>query len=164
MLIQLPIKKYEAKPGSRMTNAQAGKYGLEIDRLLNEVYPEGVTPADLVREACIKASPLHDWFTWHMHDAAQIGREHEAREMVRWIITTVVTLEEEEHAVRAFHTFKNGKKSRYVSVTMVSANPDMQAQVIQNAYNLLKGWTERFALYRNIFGDVFDAFDDIDLP
>jgi hypothetical protein len=125
-------------------SVDAQKAGEEIERI--ESLKGGITPKDLVEESREKTAVLHDCFEWNDAKAAEQFREVQAGDIVRNIV--VVRVEEGEQAispVRAFVSIKHEDESpRYISINKAMAEPEYQAQVLQNALKELESFKHKY--------------------
>jgi hypothetical protein len=125
-------------------SVDAQKAGEEIERI--ESLKGGITPKDLVEESRSELAVLHECFEWNDAKAAEQFREVQAGDIVRNIV--VVRVEEGEQAispVRAFVSIKHEDESpRYISINKAMAEPEYQAQVLQNALKELESFKHKY--------------------
>uniref|UniRef100_A0A6M3M0S8 Uncharacterized protein n=1 Tax=viral metagenome TaxID=1070528 RepID=A0A6M3M0S8_9ZZZZ len=151
-------REYRAKKGSRLSNKRAKIYGSELDRIGKNY--GGVTPKLVVKEARLKASPLHDYFLWDNNKAAKLHREQQARILIDSIVVEIVEVGSGEMGqIRAFHNVKvivskegeeEKRERRYISIEQVTEEPDYHQQIIDEALRELKGWRQRYKQYKEL--------------
>jgi hypothetical protein len=109
-----------------------------------------------VEAASDERSPLHSYFEWNDSRAAQLWREHQARNLVNSITVIVEDCNQQPQEVRAFHVVQladaHGQTETvdhgYVPIDRIRRDADLSAQVIRNARSELEGWARRYEQYR----------------
>ena len=106
---------YQFRKGSRVTGIDAETAGTELDRINRE---QGSLTAPAVVDAARPAdAPLHPAFEWDDQLAAELHRQHQARDLIR-----SVTIIHEEERIQAFtHVTPIG----YLPTPIVASNPDL---------------------------------------
>jgi len=154
---------YRAVYGAPLTDAQAERYGRELDRLIAEKPEKSIKPDEVVEAAKLTTSPLHEWFTWDDKKAANGFRHDEAKALLRYIITEVRTAEEVSVEVRVFDSIKTPSGPAYASIQTTIKSPELSSYIIKMAFKSLKAWRDKYRRYSMVFGPVFDAIDNIQL-
>lgn len=133
--------------GSHLTTEQAERYGHRLYELHQEL--DGLTPEDVVSDAQLANSPLHDYFEWDDTVAANGYRDHQARYLLR-NINVVVTSQGHEHEVRFLHAVKVEDARRYIAVNIVLEQPDLHSQIIEEALRQLQAWQRKYREYKDL--------------
>lgn len=157
----MKIKRYFASLGSRITDDDAEILGKEIEKLGSEF-----APADLVAAAREKTSSIHDYFEWDDKIAGELYRVEQAGEYIRHVHIEFIGRGKIAGEMRAFQSVvvSDGDDSLrrvYKPVTEIVKHKDLREQVVARAYRELVSWRERWVQYRNVFGDVFEAIDEL---
>lgn len=152
-------KQYKAAKGSRMTDAQAERFGVRLNALV-EKHGGSVTPEIVVNDARQEDSPLRDWFEWDDNKAAARYRLRQAREMLRSVVTVVILDEraEREEEIRAFHNIVIEDERIYAPVARVLTEADLRKQMVEQALRELDAWRRRYKQYAELAA-IFEAID-----
>ena len=134
------------------------KAGEEIIKL-SEKNEGSVRPADVVKAARPKRSPLHPAFEWDDKEAAKKHREDQARHLLRSIVVVHEEADEEheEVTVRAF--IHSQSESAYLTIYKVMQDDQLRSEVLARAWKELEDWRRR---YENLeaLARVFEVIDD----
>lgn len=157
--------RWMAREGARMSNAQAERYGQELQRL----YDMGIalTAENVVAAARKRSSPLHDWFTWEDTLAAQRWRLHEARKMLHGIAFVVEDGREAElEPLRFFVALpveRDGETdTEYLPMPVVHASADAETQMLRIAARELAAYREKYSRLKRLDSIVnWAAFDSL---
>jgi hypothetical protein len=145
---------YRAAPSSRLSHADAARVGAFLERTFGD---EPRTPADVVRAAKPKRSPIHDDFEWDDAVAAGEHRLWQARHLLN-SIQVVYSNGEQSQPTRAFHrvivTADDEQTAAYVPAEVVWETPDLAAQVVAAAKRELVLWTARYRQYETLASEV----------
>lgn len=150
---------YRAADGAHYGNKMAQVLGETLESLGN------FTPRDVVQAARRKDSPIHSLFEWDNREAADKYRLDQARRHVNHL-RVVIEPSSGAHT-KAFHSIAIQRESQppafgYVSMRTVHGDDAMREQVVAKARAELRGWRERYEEYRDVFGVVLNAIDEID--
>lgn len=122
-----------------------------------------IAPADVVKDARSKDSPLHPCFEWSDKRAAGMYREDQARQLIRSV--QVVNCDDSGEQTReiayvsvALPYSKAG--GCYMATREAVANPDTREIVLSSAVSALKGWKARYG-HLNELASVVEAIDDL---
>jgi hypothetical protein len=153
------IRTYTAVPGSHINNKDAETFGQFIDQKFGD---NGTTPAQIVKSAEPKRSPIHKYFEWDDSVAAHEYRQTQARLMLRSIQIKLVSPNEDEVVTRAFQSIKvvesDGEiKSRYMPAHVVWSNEDMSLSVRNKAKRELELWSSRYEQYSEMHGTILQV-------
>ncbi len=135
-----------------MSNAQAERYGRELERM----YGMGIalTAENVAAAARKRTSPLHDWFTWKDDVAADQWRLYEARNMLRGIAFVVEEGDEVPEPLRFFVALRierDGEEDvEYLPMPVVHANPDLEAQALRIAAKELAAYREKYGRLKRL--------------
>ena len=115
------------------------------------------TAGDLVALARPASSPLHRMFEWNDREAARLHRLETARLIMRTLIIT-----SEHGPVRMYQAVRIGMGvgsggKVYVPTEEALTTPGLSEQVLDGALRELRGWRERWRVYRQIAGLVTDV-------
>lgn len=105
---------------------------------LVEKYAEHLTSEEILADARRAHSPLHKAFEWDDSEAAEKHRRLTAKS----IVGSLVVRTKNKKRTRAFVFVKVPKHGRkcYMPVRSAMAQPDLKAQVIEQAYRRLEQW------------------------
>lgn len=162
-----PKTQYAAMPGGCLSHEKAQIAGKELARIQKQ---HGcVAPATVVNESRPKVAPLHNEFTWDNSVAAEKWRENEARSIIRSVrIVTPEIPHAEQPVIRAFLNVQatdeeSGFQGQaYLSYGKVVSNEDYKKQVLNTAMNELRTWQRRYSDYKDAFGGVFEAIEELE--
>lgn len=146
---------YQWKPGSsiKVDPDVAGRV-LERIRTVNN----GRLTADhVLAEAQPKTSLLHDAFEWDDRKAGKKWRLEQASHMIRSIEVIHVTPEQTK-PIRAFVSVLRDEDRSYTSTAHALSDPELRAQVVQQAWRDLEVWRQRHAELIE-FAAIFSAMD-----
>lgn len=103
-----------------------------------------LTPADVVRDARAKRSPLHPLFEWDDGAAAHEYRLAQARGVIRAVVVT--TPERPEAPIRAFVSVRESDETgrTYTSTLAALASPSLREQVLAAAKAELASWRRKY--------------------
>ena len=131
-----------------------------IGKTLEKHFPDReCKPSDLVRLAKNKKSPLHTYFDWDDASAANKWRHSQAVRMIQ----AVAIVDGNGDKLRKWHsvTIKKGSGLSFVDNTKVQESEDLISQVVNNAWQALKGWQRRYGQYKEFFG-VNEAINNLE--
>lgn len=123
-----------------------------------------IQPLIVVEKAKTKGSPLHKFFEWNNHKAADQFRLWQARQLVASVYVRDAA-SENAIPIRAFVNVKlptedDSEAQGYVSAATALRSPPLQQQVLTYAKDQLLAWRKRFGAYEQFFG-VVKAIDEI---
>lgn len=109
---------------------------------LTDKDPNGlITPASVVEAAVPIASPLHRFFTWDDHEAAQKQRINEAQRLLQ---TYVVYNEEVKQEMRVFTSLERDRFSGGYRWTMDVVQSDLREELLQTALKELASLQRKY--------------------
>ncbi len=119
-----------------------------------------ITPADLVKDAAKKISPLHKCFEWDDTVAAVGYRLSQAAHLLRCIEVMIERADETSFTVRAFHHIDTEQQTGYTTIENARNDPEMWDCVKMQALDEIKAWQQK---YKNIkeFETIFEAIESI---
>lgn len=121
-------------------------------------------PEYLVSAAESKSHALHRLFTWDDDKAAGNWRTHEARQIIKSLVTVTFLDDGREAEMPAFvsvgHRSGNAEEAGYRSVSVVLADPDFEAEALDTALRQLQGLRRRYAALSQLTS-VWDAIDAV---
>jgi len=117
-------------------------------------------PAIIVEYAKNRKTVLHSCFTWDDTEAAQQWRLHQARMLIRVIVTVLPNDDETEF--RAFVSLKNDRYSHlgYRPMISVLEDEDLKNQMLEEALVEMIVFKEKYKNLRELVG-VFDEMEKI---
>lgn len=158
---KIEIKTYSWKPAaSRFRDVDPQEAGEALDKL-RSMHGGDLQPADVVEAASDESHPLHPVFPWDDEEAARIGRECIAREIIRSIRVRIITPERKEIDTRAFVSVPDPKqpgKRVYHAVAHTLESPEGRALLLRQAWLELQAWRHKYNEL-NELAQVFDAMD-----
>ncbi len=119
-----------------------------------------ITPADLVRDAKKKTSPLHECFEWDDTAAAKAYRITQAQYILRQIEVMIEREDETSFSVRAFHHVNVANQQGYVTVENARNDPEMWNCVKMQALAEVKAWQGKYKAIVE-FETIFEAIESI---
>lgn len=150
------MKKYSPRLGGfNFTEEQAQ----EVGEFLEATFPSGeFTPADVVRVAKPKKSPIHKHFEWDNDKAAQKFRLSQARCLIISISVEV----QDDKSIKAYHNVVVNDRKVYTSVDNAVESVDIWDQVIERAHKSLLHWKTQYKDFKE-FESVYRAIDKVKL-
>lgn len=151
---------YAWKEGSRLPlDAQVA--GKELHRLQRQ--NDGITPPAVVESAKDDASPLHPAFEWDDRAAAYEYRLTQARYLLRSLVITDPT--GEEQTIRAFVVVQkpDEKGEVYLDTLTVFRDDDLRRQALDRAMNELQAFSRKYAGFEEL-AEVLAAIKRIKVP
>lgn len=147
---------YRWKPGAHVSiAAQAAGEELEKIRVRNNGRLESALVVDAARP---ETSPLHAAFEWSDKAAAEQWRAEQARFLIRSVEIVIDQPDRDAVPIRAFVSVKRDEDRSFTSTVHALADPDLRAQVIEQAWRELEAWRQRHAELIE-FGRVFSLID-----
>ncbi len=119
-----------------------------------------ITPADLVRAAKKKNSPLHQCFEWDDTEAAKAHRISQASHLLRCIEVMIEREDETVFCVRAFHHISTEQKQGYTTIENARNDPEMWDCVKMQAIAEIKAWQAKYKAIVE-FETIFEAIESI---
>ena len=161
-MAKMTVRIYTPRDGAQYDAQMASELGKVLESL-----GEDFTAEDVVKVAKKKRSPIHNLFEWDDAKAGHQYRLEQARHHTRHLDVSIVKCGEKS-TTRAFHnvtivTEEDEKKRRYVSMSAIHEDEDLRQQVIDKALTELRGWRSRYTEYQEVFGEIFEAIDELEL-
>lgn len=101
--------------------------------------------AQVVDAARSNNSPLHSAFEWDNAKAAHAFRLDQAGQLIRSLVVIVEQEHEEKSPpLRAFVNVTQDSERSYTSLAHAMSDEDMRRQLIEQAWNELKSWKQRY--------------------
>lgn len=165
-MVQIVDTKVYSEPETTMNykwkrqpfaGADADVIGEHIESLAKDGI---ITPADLVKDAKKKSSPLHQCFEWDDTAAAKAHRVSQAAHLLRCIEVMIEREDETVFTVRAFHHINTEEQQGYTTIENACNDPEIWDCVKTQAITEIKNWQQK---YKNIteFEVLFQAIDAI---
>jgi hypothetical protein len=105
----------------------------EIKAVLDQIaeaHDGNLTARDVVAEAKKKGSPLHEYFTWNVQQAAQAHWEDQARRLIRQYRFVVTTTSYVVEVPKYLRNPAAAPEQGYVSVTKLRKDSDIAREVL----------------------------------
>jgi hypothetical protein len=134
---------------------------VNVETILREIAAKhnGILRAeDVVREAESELHPLHSRFDWNDTTAAAKWRLHEARNMIRVVVTSA-SVGGRDVTVRAFVSLTPNREDDgggYRQTLVVMRNKDDRAQLLADALADFKRFEEKYQALEELV-EVFEA-------
>ncbi|KKL87472.1 hypothetical protein LCGC14_1934390 [marine sediment metagenome] len=146
--------KWKRQP---FAGADADVIGEHIESLAKDGI---ITPADLVKDAAKKSSPLHKCFEWDDTTAAKAYRITQAQYILRQINVMVERGDETSFVVRAFHHVSSEEQQGYTTIESALKDPELWNCVLMQAVAEIKAFQQK---YKDIteFGSLFGEIDKL---
>lgn len=152
------MKKYKFRPNSPYKDDDADAIG----KFLEQKFPDKkFNSRDVVEIARPKNSPIHDYFEWDDTIAAERYRIRQAQQLVAalYIEITDSSITKAYEALR----IEDVKDNVFVDQKTIETDVYLTDQVIQIAYKQLIHWKLKNEKYRDVFGGVLDAIEDLEV-
>jgi hypothetical protein len=149
---------YRRNPNASFNEVEAQWMGEQLESHGGRMKPE------MFVELCKpKNSPGHRLFNWDVRRAAMAHWIERAQYHLRHLDIEIV-YEGNKQPIRACYPviISAGEHREYVSYDNVQSAPDLARQVVDRALNEFKSLQSRYAIYRNVFGPVFDAINQLE--
>lgn len=151
-------KIYKQRPGAVLIRND--KEAQIIGSFLDREFPDGqITPRAVVEKARNPKSPVHKYFEWDDKKAAEKLRLVQARTLIKSIVVEIEGGVESE----AFHHVfvKENKQSEYVRTEDCLNTQELWKQVLHNALQEAKRWSERYRAY-NQLGPIHNSITEVE--
>lgn len=138
--------RYKAKPNTAFKDKDAAVIG----RWLDEQFPDGdYTPEEIVELARSKSSPVHRYFEWDDSRAAFLYRLQQARRMIQCVVEIIdgVTA---PRSVSVRVDDEGDSRLVYRDTRRACAEPEVWAQVLDDALSSLAAWRRRYEVFKQI--------------
>lgn len=157
-------KKYEWKSGASVHNQaklDVQAVGEELERITAQ-HGHKLNAKDLVNEASVPTSPLHDAFEWDDTEAARAHREEQARKLLRSVTITIVRENKPDVVVRGFLSVENndGRTSTYGATSVLMSDDEMRALLLKQAIQKLIAVRKHYAQLSEL-AQVFNMIDQL---
>jgi len=115
--------------------------------------------ADVVEQAKSPNSALHPYFEWDDTIAAAVHREHQARGVIRAVVTFLPNANGHPVAVRAYVSLPDDRAARagYRAVAEVMADDDLAAQALQAFEAGVIRLEAKYAIYATVRPTIAEA-------
>lgn len=143
-----------------MTPVAIAKDRTYVDELSELCKSNGglLEPEQVVNYAADPSTLLHSKFTWDDDEASHLWRLHQARNLIR----VVVTVEKRTNTeIRAFVSLSSDREEGgYRLMTTVLNNKGMRQQMLEDAKRELILFREKYSMLKEL-SKVFEAIDSI---
>lgn len=153
---------YAWRPNCRRDNVDPQVVGEALEALVDQ--GPVMSAEQILAAAEPPTSPLHPLFEWEDDVAAHHWRVHEARELVRDLRVTIVTVDGEvQENTRAFINVIQGDQQGYTTAIRVASDATLMRQVMMAALDDLNAWRRRYAHLKGL-ATIFAAIDEVVIP
>lgn len=150
------MTEYRWKPAAHIS-IDAQRAGEELERI--KLSHNGRLEQEYVVESAANPeNPLHEHFDWNDQTAAHKFRLNQAQHLIMCIVSVPDGAEPNAEPIRAFVNVEIEKERFYVSTEDALSNPDLRAQVLNQAWRELEAWRQRHAELVE-FAKVFAEID-----
>ena len=149
-------KRFRYKEHAR-TPVKAEIVGEELERLIAKSNNQ-ITPADIVKAAKSKKSPIHNCFEWDNTKAAKKYREDQARYLLRVIVVIYDDEDEDEIEVRLCQNIQTENDSFYTTTIKAMQDPEMSSYIELQALKELQACRSKYQTLKRFF-EVWEAVD-----
>lgn len=159
-----PAVEYVAKPGSRLSKADAVMVGSTIDSIAKE--KGKVQPSDLLDSARVPTSPIHHLFEWDDSKAAEAHRLSQASYLIRSIEVKFIGSPDDVPRTRGFEIVRTDEgSSGYVPIQTIVQNVGYTSQLVDRAKADLKTWAHKYATLRKVaeLAGIFESLEAADV-
>ena len=146
--------KWKRQP---FAGADADVIGEHIESLAKDGI---ITPADLVRDAKKKTSPLHECFEWDDTAAAKAYRITQAQYILRQIEVMIEREDETSFTVRAFCHVNTEAQQGYTTIESARNDPELWDCVLLQAITEIKNWQQKYKDIKE-FETIFAAIESV---
>jgi len=113
-------------------------------------------PAGVVKEARSEKSPLHSWFDWDETEAAHKWRLHQARNLLRVMVTYSFS-GKRKIVTRVYVSLTTDRgEGGYRTTVSVMSDPELRAQLLADALDEMKLFERKYAALQEL-AEVFMA-------
>lgn len=128
------------------------KVAAELERI-RKAHGGILRPADVVREAKAKTSPLHKCFEWDDSKAAARFRLEQARQIIRCTVTLVGT---DPTPIRAYASLESDRASgdSYREITSVVSSRTHYEELLAQGLREANSWAARYQRFKELGGIV----------
>ena len=138
----------------------------EASAVINEIAARNggtVTPAEVVKAARSKDSPLHPYFTWDVKEAAQLRWLDEARALIRRVRVEVTVQDVTLQAIAYARDPRSDKQeSRYVSTVEARSDEDLAREIVVNEFSRAAAHLRRAHHMARVLGMTEELGDLLD--
>lgn len=133
----------------------------ELERISEEHNGE-LKPEDVVEEARLAGSPLHDRFQW---DDTICGREYrllQARKLISYVMTRVGD-ETNSVPVRLYWSLSTDRQTKgggYRTISTIMSKDETRQQLLADAQKEMDHFADKFSSLREL-ASVFDAMNEV---
>jgi hypothetical protein len=123
-----------------------------------------IRPVDVVEAARDEDSPLHKYFEWNNGAAAHAYRLVQARNLIRKVQFTRGDPAPQVVNITIVHADTGEKRRGYVPTERAVAEPDLRAQILQDARRGIEAYRNRLATFEQmqvIVGHLDAALDSM---
>lgn len=128
----------------------------ELERLKSQGV---IRPADVVKAAKRKASPLHNWFQWDDGEAAQQFRLIQARNLLRVYVKVQASELEPVQAFVSLTSDRTKPGGGYRAMTEVLGDDAMRDQLLRDAFVQFRNMQQKYRHLQQLAG-VWEAVDE----
>lgn len=126
----------------------------ELDKLRSKL-DRGITPADVVKEAKKKSSPMHSFFEWDVKKAATQRWLEQARDIIQAVKVKYVDWQGNPTEVRAYRTtYKKSPPNvvvrEYEPRDVVAGDEELRTQQLKEALDELEEWSDLYCEYKEL--------------
>ena len=143
--------------------AVGGVEAQDVGERLHDLEKEhgGITPEIIIGDAVSENSVMHPMFEWNNDKAANHWRVNQARKIIQYIITI------EKSGMPEVRTYVSivapddsvlDRNRIYISSRVAMADKLTRKQVLQDAWNGILRWRERYKAYKEL-GALCEAID-----
>jgi hypothetical protein len=149
---------YQLKGGARLSGIPIQTIGEELERI--RLQNDGwLTPAMTLEASRSENAVLHSFFEWDDTEAAERYRLDQARYVIRSVEVESI-YEDGPTDIRAFVEVREGKVSRFISISEAMSSVELRQQQIEEALRQLNAWRRKWEVYTEL-GSVFAAIDSL---
>lgn len=153
----LAAVRYKARPGWRLSNARAERYGPYLDHLSQK--HGKLTARVVVKASALRSAPTHDYFNWNDKSAANEYRLDQARKLMQSIVI-VNMVNGREMETRQFYNVSVREIDDRNSVPLESGPYIASGRVLSDT-ELRRRWLEKARIEAINWRDRYREFCEV---
>ena len=136
------------KEGAQFPEEKTKQYG-EYLHYLSTILKHDPQPDEIVQDASVPSSPLHDYFEWDNDKCGVHYRKQQARNLLNHIEIRIIH-ETKEFIIPAYSHIIVNQNKRYVSTVEALSDEEMRQQMLNEALQQLHYWKEKYKILKEL--------------
>lgn len=119
-----------------------------------------LTPRDVVNDARHNNSPLHSFFEWDDHEAAEQHRLSQARGLIKSVVAIYTDNGKSPVKQSAYVHINEPETPHYREMTHALSQEETRQRVLKSAWRDLQGWRRKYKDLQE-FAGLIDQIDQV---